>query len=673
MLTVSMQVSGQVARALIDTGCTLTLVSSKLARGLHRQNDRVTLAMMDSSQICTQGSVLLKSVRVDGRELGPVRAQVLGIPPSGVDLVLGLDVIMRHGLVVGCEYGSAKVWFGSAKPCGDQDDLDRQRDEPVAVQAVVREGQRLHELGADDFGAWFEGGHWTAEWRWDGAPPVGRTRRHNYKVPVEVQDEFDKEVQAWVDAGYLVPWNAQKHGKIKNIVPLMCVLQQKGTASKVRPVLDFRWLNEHVKSRPGSAMPLCQDRLREWRKQGEKCAVVDLKKAYLQVRVAPKLWTYQAVWWNGQMHVLTRLGFGLNVAPKVMTAIVEVVLGWDSRISQAATSYIDDVLVNESVVSADKVVKLLHSGGLEAKVPERLGARDGVRVLGLRVNENMRWGRDIALPEVDGQQYTRREVHQLVGEWVGHLPVSSWLRVACGFLQRCTARDNVGWDEPVNNATLSKVQDVAKRLKLDGDPARGQWCVCSNGEAVLWVDASSLAIGVALEVDGNIVEDAAWLRSCKDVTHINLAELEAAIRGINLARKWGFRKMRLNTDSATAHGWLKAVFEATHNVRTKAMCELLIRRRLEILRQLKAQEQLQIEVRLVRSADNLADALTRVPRRWLDGETKDEVATGAASGPESLWQRVERIHGQHHFGVSRTLELARARLGEGVTRQIVKQ
>ena len=68
---------------------------------------------------------------------------------------------------------------------------------------------------------------------------------------------------------------------------------------------------------------------------------------------------------------------------------------------------------------------------------------------------------------------TRCRVHQLVGEWVDHLPVCSWLRVACGYLQWCTARDGIGWDDQVSESTMAKVQEIVARLKLEGDPAQG--------------------------------------------------------------------------------------------------------------------------------------------------------------------------------------------------------
>ena len=95
--------------------------------------------------------------------------------------------------------------------------------------------------------------------------------------------------------------------------------------------------------------------------------------------------------------------------------------------------------------------------------------------------------------------------------------------------------------------------DVVNWLREEGDPVYGHWQVDMSSQAAVWVDASSLAMGAAIEIGGSIVEDAAWLRTAEDVTHINLSELEAAIKGINLACKWGLKCFTLFTDSATVH------------------------------------------------------------------------------------------------------------------------
>ena len=42
-------------------------------------------------------------------------------------------------------------------------------------------------------------------------------------------------------------------------------------------------------------------------------------------------------------------------------------------------------------------------------------------------------------------------------------------------------------------------------------------------EITVWVDASFVATGVALETNGTVIEDACWLRPTNDAQHINLA------------------------------------------------------------------------------------------------------------------------------------------------------
>ena len=43
----------------------------------------------------------------------------------------------------------------------------------------------------------------------------------------------------------------------------------------------------------------------------------------MQLKIDKKLWAYQTVMFRGQRFCLTRLGFGLNVAPTIMKAVLE--------------------------------------------------------------------------------------------------------------------------------------------------------------------------------------------------------------------------------------------------------------------------------------------------------------------------------------------------------------
>ena len=117
----------------------------------------------------------------------------------------------------------------------------------------------------------------------------------------------------------------------------------------------------------------------------ESLQVLDLRSAYLQVKVDRELWQYQQVVHNGRRYFLTRLGFGLNSAPKVMSKIVRLVLAQDERIEAGTDSYIDDIVVDTDIVPVEEVANHLRAYGLEAKPPESL---EGGRVLGLSISRD---------------------------------------------------------------------------------------------------------------------------------------------------------------------------------------------------------------------------------------------------------------------------------------------
>ena len=128
----------------------------------------------------------------------------------------------------------------------------------------------------------------------------------------------------------------------------------------------------------------------------------------------------------------------------------------------------------------------------------------------------------------------------------------------------------------------------------------------------------------------------------------------------------------LKTDSATVYDWLKVVVDKTHNIRSRALGEVLIRWRLDTMRELIQEENLVVKVELVGSMENWADQLTRVPGKWL--HTRNEIGLVAASAQgRPTFADIRDVHNHCHFGVERTLKLARARFGEQMSKKIVKK
>ena len=148
---------------------------------------------------------------------------------------------------------------------------------------------------------------------------------------------------------------------------------------------------------------------------------------------------------------------------------IEKVLSLNKSIAESVTSYIDDLFVDESMVSVTTVKDHLNRFGLESKDPERLGFEEAVRVLGLKVNKNYVWSRDGNLLDVPLNRMTRRQAHRLVGNWIGHLPIAGWLRVVCSLVQRLTASEKIGWNEDISDELGKLVSGIREYMTHQWD------------------------------------------------------------------------------------------------------------------------------------------------------------------------------------------------------------
>ena len=618
-------VGGRKLRALVDTGCTRSIVSERIPLRSPCRITQEQIRMMDGSMASSSKSAIVR-MTIEGQEV-VLDCIITKILPQ-FDMLLGLDGIAKLGGV--SVDANSRVIFPSQKGGGEN----------VAV-ATCNDKEEIKDV---DFSAWFNGHFWTVKWKWNcnGEIPCIENRVSQYKVPAEAAEEFDKEVKEWISKGWLSPCSEQLEG----VLPLMAVIQHN--KGKVRPVLDFRELNRSISSHTGEAA-VCGEKLRRWRKLGTNVSIIDLRQAYLQIRVDPSLWRFQVVCFKGKKYWLTRLGFGLNVAPKIMTAIVTKVLNMDEQVRDGTDSYIDDIIVNEDVIPCESVLRHLEKFGLVAKDPEKLG---GARILGLQVkheNERFMWTRGNLIGELP-ERLKKRDLFSLCGKLVGHFPVANWLRVACSYAKRCT--DSQKWDEEIDDRTMLLIKDIMKRI-LASDPVKGEWQVPKEAEGTVWCDASSIAIGVALEMDGKIVEDACWLRDQNDAGHINLAELEAVIKGISMAIKWEISKMTICTDSVSVWSWVSSQITKDKKARPHGLGEMLIRRRLWIIQKMCEEHGIALHMRLVKSAENRADSLTRVPQKWLSS-----VSTVCIAHDEKL-RAIVSAHAKHHLGVERTLFLVK--------------
>lgn len=618
---VEVQIDGRRGVALVDTGCSRTMV-----RGGSQEAKRADTSVLavDGRKVQCLGYKNV-NLRVGGATVH-VSVRVIDELVGGVDVILGMDVIDKLG---GVTVIQDRVKFGETD---------------VGASGAVQE--RDPDISDKDFDAWFTGKHWTVRYKWNelGEPKLAtRIGQYKTKLDAKKEQEAEEEVHRWIREGVLIPWAGQEAG----VLPLMFVDQ--ATKGKVRPVLDFRELNQNVLCHTGAdAIDVCGDKMREWRRVPGETEMVDLKAAYLQIHVCEDLWQHQLVRFQGRMYCLTRLGFGLNVAPKIMSAILKHVLHKDDLVKAGTSSYVDDIYVAADTVSGQAVVEHLRLHGLIAKDPEKL---DGGSALGLRVkledDGRMSFRRANEIPDV-GDRMTKRELFSLCGKLVGHYPIAGWLRPVCSFVKRHADGDQ--WDDYIGDEARERMREVVREVQK-ADPVRGYWRVPRTEKGTVWTDASDLATGVVLEIGGVTAEDGTWLRKADDYNHINVAELEAVMKGINLCVHWGLKDIQVVTDSATVHGWLQLTLSGERRVRTKGAAEILIKRRLGVFKSLCEEMNLAVTVRLVKSGDNKADALTRVWKKWLV-KTEADVAVMSV-------EEMKRMHDHHHMGVERSWFLAR--------------
>ena len=98
----------------------------------------------------------------------------------------------------------------------------------------------------------------------------------------------------------------------------------------------------------------------------------------------------------------------------------------------------------------------------------------------------------------------------------------------------------------------------------------------------------------------------------KNYNHINVAELDAVLKDINLAIKWGLREIEIRTDSAMVLSWVTSTVEESGRIRTKGAGKVIVKWRLGILGELISEFKLQIKAMFVPSEKNKADALKQI-------------------------------------------------------------
>ena len=158
-------------------------------------------------------------------------------------------------------------------------------EKPVcAIATKVEKPVCAIEIDEPDFCASFDASEkaWTVTWKWsdDAEPHSLRNGVTEYSIPTSARLSYEAEIEEWITNGWLEPCDDEKLGSAKWLITLTAIVQQN--KDRVRPVMDFRELNSHVDTFTANA-DVCADKIREWRRLGTNVAIVDLRRAYLQI------------------------------------------------------------------------------------------------------------------------------------------------------------------------------------------------------------------------------------------------------------------------------------------------------------------------------------------------------------------------------------------------------
>jgi hypothetical protein len=189
-------------------------------------------------------------------------------------------------------------------------------------------------------------------------------------------------------------------------------------------------------------------------------------------------------------------------------------------------------------------------------------------------------------------------------------------------------------------------------------------------EWVLYTDASGLSTGSVLEIGGVVVEDACKLRGVNDKRHINIAELDGAVRGLLLVAKYfesekymedkdenGYvktpKKLQMFVDSKVVLAWLTRN-QGAHFVQAKGINQVVVEHELDLFWKTAKIMNLEITIEYVRSAENKADLLTRVPDclQLGHGSLYVDFAISTQGGRHDLLEELQATLEGNHLGDS---------------------
>lgn len=497
---------------------------------------------------------------------------------------------------------------------------------------------------------------WHFQWKWKTVPPQASLNGPGiYFRKNLTRDAIETAVSEWTKSGVVEP---TEHPKF--LVPLNPIPQNK-VDHPVRITGDFepfnRWI---IADSTEESNEVCADAIRLLRAH-QQGLFMDLSKAYQSIFLADELRDYNAFRINNQWFRATRLLFGLSIGQKVLYLVLRHLL------SDRSINYRDDVFV-PSGAHEEEVIQILEKNSFKIKdnstwrLEELQNGGKPKRVLGLEVfreNGTLFWKRpSLRTSEVR----TAKDLASALGEAASsHLPclgpVRAKLSILRSILGKFIGNEHQKWKEPLPNDLTSLWETCREEVE---EERKYEWLIHKSTKFRLYTDASGMLIGglVRSVFGSEESQDLVDFCSIHRCPHINIAELEGVVFGLQHLENYAPRdaEVEIITDSKSTRSWV-AVAIRDGIVRTKALNKSLIRHRVQIIKEMFAQNRWKVSVKWVESSSNPADKLTRVSANFVlvwrafngDSGPEEESSDEEKPGIIGAIRQQERLRDTHQW------------------------
>ncbi|EER05444.1 gag/pol/env polyprotein, putative, partial [Perkinsus marinus ATCC 50983] len=629
--------------ALIDTGSTVTVLSHIISEKIF---GRCLSVSTESIHVRTLTGKLALSRTVDEhyflgaqmRFLISPSHPLLSLQSTDVHVMLGMDWLFALDASLSVCPGKFPPWTispqSSASSSGREATLWCQPADVVIVEpdfTLRRRSNAPQSLHC-----------WEVEWKWlSGTEPILPIAKppcfpDSLGRLSDLQRQlYNDQLQSWVRNNFLIHTDRSELKGILTCFPH--VSMDKHT--KVRPVLNYVWLNDLLVSCPHSKGPptTCLGELRSWRTcDPQDWFIIDVTTAYLKLRVAESQQYWQGIifpdWPEPNTFRLSRVGFGLHIAGKALDRAMTHCL--DATTTHfPVKKYVDDVAVHRSDLVV--VEKALAQDDLSTKPPQTLA---GSSVLGVTITPVGRWTRKKPI-DLTTLPTTRKALASLLGKLTAHYPVCGWLRLTCALFTRIlalaapAATRHYDYSIPTNISTA--YSHVLQYIRTYGDPIGGVWQITASDPWVLFTDASAIGCAAVLCVGDVLCEDRAWLRDRDCKRHINILEVEAVLRGLGIVIDYmqaiciARCSLTIRTDNMSVVAWLSRS-TSRHWTKIHGLFRNAIESRIQLIHDVCKNYHIVFTVEHVSTSANIADGPSRLPQtlsRELLGLVKEYSST----------------------------------------------